>query len=101
MLAGNWIRIAFGFVSAAIGTLPLLAALGILPSRPPHAGDAPAWVAAAIGLAFFLGGLFMIVNSLAGGDSSGDLPATAPPALRAFYVLIGVSIPVLLVSLLS
>jgi hypothetical protein len=102
MPASSWIRIVIGVLTAAVGTLPLLAVLNIIPSRAPHAGDAPAWIGAAIGLAFFLAGIYSIVNGLAGaGDSSGALSATAPRALRAVYNSMGAVITVLLAALLT
>ena len=102
MPASSWIRIVFGVITAALGTLPLLAVLNIIPSRAPHAGDGPAWIGAAIGLAFFLAGIVSIVNGLAGaGDSSGELSATAPRPLRAIYKAMGAVITVLLAVLLT
>jgi hypothetical protein len=56
----------------------------------------------AIGLAFFLAGIVSIVNGLAGAaDSSGELSATAPRALRALYKVMGAVITVLLVAVLT
>jgi hypothetical protein len=100
--ASSWIRIVLGVVTAAVGTLTLLGALNIIPSRAPHAGDAPAWIGAAIGLAFFLAGIVSIVNGLAGaGDSSGELSATAPRPVRDIYKAMGAVITVLLAVLLT
>jgi hypothetical protein len=100
--ASSWIRIAFGVLTAALGTLPLLALLNIIPSRAPQAGDAPAWIGIAIGLAFFLAGIVSIVNGLAGaGDSSGELSATAPRPLQAIYKAMGAVITILLALLLT
>jgi hypothetical protein len=98
----NKIHIALGLLTMAIGTMPLLALLGILPTRPAAPGDAPAWVGLAIGLAFFLAGIMVIVRSFAGAeDSSSELPQTSPRALRAFYDLLVMPIPVLLALLFS
>ena len=102
MTAAKIIYIPLGLITALIGTLPLLAAMGVLPTRPPAAGDAPAWVGAAIGLAFFLAGIMTMVRGFAGAvDSSGELPQAAPRALRVFYDLLVMPIPVLLALLLS
>lgn len=102
MPAINKIHIAMGLLAVAIGTLPLLSAVGILPSRPPAPGDAPVWIAAAIGLAFFLAGVVAIVQSFASaGGSGGELSATAPRTLRAVYDLMVTAIPVALAALFS
>jgi hypothetical protein len=96
------IYIAIGLLTAAIGTIPLWSVLGVLPSRPPAPGDAPAWLGAAAGLAFFLAGIVVIVKSFASADdSSGELPATAPRALRALYDFLVMPIPLLLALMFS
>jgi hypothetical protein len=98
----NKFQIVIGLVTAAIGTTPFLAYLGILPARPPAPGDAPIWVAFAIGLAFFLAGIMVIVRSFAGvDDSSSELPQTSPRSLRAFYDLLVMPIPILLALLFT
>ena len=102
MQTANKIHIAMGLLAMAIGTLPLLALLGVLPTRPPAHGDAPAWVGLAIGLAFFLAGIMVIVRSFAGADdSSSELPSATPRGLRVFYDLLVMPIPVLLALLFS
>lgn len=102
MSRADSIKVGLGVLTAAIGTIPLLAARGILPSRPPAPGDAPAWIGAAIGLAFFLAGISVIVRVFVGADdSSADLPTTAPRAVRAIYGLVGTAIALLLAVLLS
>ena len=86
----------------ALGTMPLLALMGILPTRSPRPDDAPAWIGLAIGLAFFLAGLMVIVRSFAGMPDSSTEPAqTAPRALRILYDVIVTPIPILLALLLS
>ena len=86
----------------ALGTMPLLALMGILPTRAPRPDDAPAWIGLAIGLAFFLAGLMVIVRSFAGMPDSSTEPAeTAPRALRIFYDLIVTPIPILLALLFT
>jgi len=98
----NKFHIALGLLTMAIGTMPLLTLMGILPTRPPAPGDAPAWVGLAIGLAFFLAGIMVIVRSFAGADdSSSELPSAAPRWLRVFYDLLVMPIPVLLALLFS
>lgn len=102
MQTENKIHIAVGLLTAALGTIPLLAVSGVLPTRPPAPGDAPAWLGLAIGLAFFLAGIAVIVRSFAGAeDSSSELPQTSPGPLRAFYDLLVMPIPVLLAVMFS
>jgi len=97
MQTANKIHIAMGLVGMAVGTIPLLAWLGVLPTRPPQPGDAPAWIAGAVGLAFFLAGVIAMLRGLAGAsDSAGELPDTAPRPLRAANDLLAMPIPVLL-----
>jgi hypothetical protein len=91
-----------GILAMAVGTIPLLAVLGILPTRPPAPGDAPAWIGAAIGLAFFLAGIVVIVRVFTGADdSSGELPAAAPRAMSVVTSFMGAMIAVLLAVILS
>jgi len=98
----NKIYIVFGLITVGLGSTPFLAAFGILPSRPPAPGDSPMWVAFAIGLAFVLAGIMVIVRSLAGVDnSSSELPQTSPRALRVFYDLLVTPIPILLALLFT
>jgi hypothetical protein len=100
MARGNWIYLVLGLFTAALGTIPVLSASGILPSRPPAPGDAPVWLAYAIGLMFFMAGMLAVVKSIAGGDpTSYDDPAS--PAMRVFYQLAGAGIAILLAVVLS
>ena len=102
MRSANWTYLVIGLITAAPGAVPFLAYFGVLPTRPPHPGDAPAWVGFAIGLAFVLAGIMVIVRGFAGAvDSSSELPQTASRGLRAFYTLLVTPIPILLAVLLS
>ncbi|HLY04699.1 MAG TPA: hypothetical protein VKR31_03025 [Rhizomicrobium sp.] len=102
MQSPNKFYIFFGLITMGLGSMPFLAAMGILPSRPPEPGDAPAWIAFAIGLAFVLAGIVVIVRSFAGADDqSSELPQTAPRSLRAFYDLLVMPIPILLALLFT
>lgn len=102
MQSVNKFQIGFGLLTVALGAMPFLAILGILPSRPPQPGDAPAWLGFAIGLAFVLAGIMVIVRSFAGADDgSSELPETASRGFRAFYDLLVMPIPVLLALILS
>lgn len=102
MQSPNKVTIVLGLITAALGTMPFLAWWGVLPTRPPQPGDAPAWIAFAIGLAFFLAGIMLIVRSFAGAnDTDSELPDTASRPLRAFYDLLRLPIPVLLALLFT
>ena len=102
MSGAGWIRVVFGFITAMLGTTPLLAVLGVLPTGAPHPGDAPGWIGAAVGLAFFLAGMAMMVRGFTGSDdSSPDLSAATPRPVKAIYRLMTASIAVLLTVLLS
>lgn len=97
MQKANRLYIVLGLITVALGSVPFLAALGILPTRTPRPDDAPAWIAFAIGLAFMLAGIMVIVRGFTGADdSSSELPQTASRALRGFYDLLRLPIPVLL-----
>ena len=91
-----------GIVGIAVGMIPLLAALGVLPTRPAAPGDAPVWIGGAIGLAFFLAGIIAIVRGFTGADDlSSELPAAAPRALRAVTYFMGTAVAVLLAGILT
>jgi hypothetical protein len=67
-----------------------------------HPSDAPAWIAGAIGLAFFLAGVVAILRGFAGAsDSTGDLPENAPRPLRAANDLLVMPIPILLAAIFT
>lgn len=102
MQTANKIHIGMGFVGIAVGTIPLLAWQGILPTRPPQPGDAPAWIGGAIGLAFFLAGVIAILRGFAGtSDSDADIAENAPRPLRAANDLLAVPIPLLLAMIFT
>lgn len=72
-----------GLVGLAVGALPFLVLLGVLPAGHRTPDDAPDWIGILIGLAFTFAGLTAIVRSFAGTDASGNLVDTAPPAVQA------------------
>jgi hypothetical protein len=84
--------IAAGIFAMAIGALPLLTALGILPHGHNASDPAPSWMAWLIGLMFGGAGISIVMRGILGGDANGYLPLTAPRWLRAAHELIGVFI---------
>ena len=94
--------IGMGILAMALGMIPLLAVLGILPTRPHQPGDSPAWIGAAIGLMFFLAGVSIIVQSLTNPNYPNSGPsATSPLTARILYDVLGLTIAVLLVSIFT
>jgi len=99
---GNKITIAVGLLGMAIGTLPLLVAAGVLPSGHRSPGQAPDWIGYLIGLMFFLAGLSVLIQSVAGGRrNSVGQPTAEPFALRGVYNVIGSLIAVSFATLFS
>jgi hypothetical protein len=92
--ASNKVTIALGVMTVLAGSIPLLAMAGILPrASTPTADPAPAWMGWLIGLMFVSAGFIVIVRGIVGANgNSSELPATAPPALRALNDIIGVGI---------
>jgi hypothetical protein len=87
--------IALGLLTVLAGCVPLLAMSGILP-RPtsPTADPAPLWMGWLIGAAFVGAGLNVTMRGILGGasETSGDLPPSAPRALRLANEMIAVGI---------
>jgi len=69
------IRIVMGLVFLAVGALPFLAMLGVLPTGPAPRDPAPNWMAWLIGLMFSGAGLYIIQTAFTGDDPSGDTAA--------------------------
>jgi hypothetical protein len=86
--------IAMGLLFLAVGMIPVLAMLGILPHGNAPSDPAPNWIGWAIGLMFGGGGVVIIIKGIAGGydQTSGALPDTAPIFLRAIHDLLTVAI---------
>jgi hypothetical protein len=72
-----------GLVGLAVGALPFLVLLGVLPAGHRTPDDAPDWIGILIGLAFTFAGLMAMVRSFAGTDPTGNLEDTAPRAVQA------------------
>src|ERR1700722_10907373 len=79
--------IAVGILTTAIGMIPLLMALGILPHAQDPSDPTPPWVVSLIGLVFASAGLAVVMKGAFGSDSdaNGALPAGPPRLLRAAY----------------
>src|SRR5262245_2764378 len=79
---------ACGLFAAGLGAFILLMGLGVLPFKP-RPGEAPLWVLAAVGLAFFLAGVSIAIGALQGVSQNGELPENTNWWLRLFYYLVG------------
>lgn len=82
-----------GAGAAAVGLYFMLVGLGLLPvPGGPRSLHGPLWIVLAVGLAFFLAALGVLVQVVGRANASGDLPAAAPLWLRAVQYLIFVTI---------
>ncbi len=97
----NKMMFGLGFLTSAIGTTPFLVLVGVLPAGTPSPDSQPEWLAFAIGLVFICGGISVMIKGFVTGNADGDLPATAPPAMRAIYHGLGIAIAGLLAALFS
>jgi hypothetical protein len=91
--------ILWGLVCMALGGLPILIVLGVIPGK--LAPGTPGWVGVAAGLLFVFAGAALIVGyAVAGGvGPDGDLPAETPLAVRATQYLLGFCIVSLMESI--
>ena len=77
--------LGWGLMAIALGVFIVLQALGVLSVSEARA---PAWVGALGGLVFVLGGGAIVIQALGGAPAStGELPASAPPWMRAAQYL--------------
>jgi hypothetical protein len=90
----NRVTIAAGILTIAIGTIPLLVTLGILPHGSAGPDPAPSWMGWLVGLTFVSGGILAVMKAIVGnaGDANSELPANAPRIARAAYDILGVVI---------
>jgi len=76
--------IAIGMLFVAVGIFALLGVSGVLPQGSTAPDRAPSWMGWLICLMFSCAGIIIITRGLTGAtDSSGELPASAPPFLRS------------------
>jgi hypothetical protein len=91
----NKTTIAVGLLTVALGLMPVLTVLGILPRSETSSDPAPSWIGWMIGLAFVSAGVLVVMRELSGigNDGRGLVPQSMPWPLRtACDVLIGVII---------
>jgi hypothetical protein len=99
----NKVTIAVCILAMFVGAIPLLATAGILPrGNAPAADPAPAWMGWLIGLMFVSAGFIAIMRGVVGAnDNDGNLPASAPRAMRLANDTIGIGIACGLAMLFS
>lgn len=91
-----------GVVFIACALLPVLAGLGVLPTRRAASTDTPGWIAVSIGLAFFFAGVVLLSDAVAGGTGpDGQLRDDAPPWIKRFQSVMGLAIAVTLATIMS
>jgi hypothetical protein len=91
-----------GILFIACALIPVLAELGILPTRPGASTDTPAWIGVSIGLVFFLAGVFLLSDAVAGGTGpDGQIRDDAPSWIRRFQSITGLAIAVTLAVIAS
>jgi len=90
----NKTTILLGILCVAIGTIPVLATLGVLPTGQAPSDPSPPWIGWLIGLVFGSGGILVVMKGFLGttNDASGALPANAPRLLRGIYDLLSIAI---------
>ena len=82
-----------GVIGAAVGLYFILVGAGVLPvPGGPRSLHAPLWVVLCAGLAFFLGGVAVLIGAAGHADATGTLPAATPKMLHVAQYLIGLSI---------
>lgn len=79
--------IAVGILTSAIGIVPLLMALGILPHGHDASDPTPPWVIWLVGQAFLCAGIALVMKGAVGSANDARLPARAPRLLRIAYDL--------------
>lgn len=90
----NKTSVFLGLVCIAIGAIPLLTTLGIIPHRPVSSDSEPLWTDWLIGLVFASAGILVIMRGITGSadNASSAMPANAPRLLRGAYDVLSVAI---------
>jgi hypothetical protein len=89
----NKYYIGMGLLALAVGAIPLLAAVGVLPHAQHAPSDpAPSWMGWLIGLMFAGAGISVIMQGIMGANARGELAPGAPRGLRVIQELVGVFI---------
>lgn len=92
MATPNEMRL-MGALAAVIGFYFMLTGLGVLPvPGGPRNLHAPLWVVFVAGLAFFLGGLALLLQAFGRANANGEFPSDAPFWIRLAQYLIGVTL---------
>jgi hypothetical protein len=90
----------FGLVFIASSAVPILGGFGVIPIHPT--AGTPMWVGVICGVAFFLAGMVLLSDAVAGGTGpDGQLLDTAPRWVRPFQQMVGLSIALILAVVAS
>ena len=85
--------ILLGIVSIAIGAIPFLTTLGIIPHGPVSSDTEPLWTDWLIGLAFAGAGILVVMKGITGKiDSANDAMPAKTPLAGAVYDLLSLVI---------
>jgi hypothetical protein len=90
--------IFYGLVSVGIGLFYMLVSAGVIPMSGDAGERSPHWLAFCAGLAFFAGGLAVVIQTIAGlsGDS---VPSAVPVRVRYTVNALALTITVCLASI--
>jgi hypothetical protein len=83
----------YAAIAAAAGAYFFAVGAGLLPiPGGPSNLHGPLWLVLCVGLAFFLAGVAIVIQTLGHTNATGDLPAEAPRWMPAVQYLIGLAI---------
>lgn len=97
--AGRQVNWPFGAAALAFGAFVMLAGAGVVPERVLGKAHAPGWVVVACGLAFFIAGAAILLQSAGGADANGRLAPTAPRWMAAAQYLLVLTILVVFAAI--